>query len=48
VSISHEAASFWEMDVSPDGKTLVYQADLPWHSTIWRVDVPGLERPAKR
>ncbi len=42
VNISRESGAFWEMDVSPDGKTLVYQADLPSQSTIWRVEVPGL------
>jgi Tol biopolymer transport system component len=39
-----ETASFYDLTLSPDEKTLVYQAQLPPRSTIWRVDFPALSQ----
>lgn len=39
---ARETRTFWEVVLSPDGKWLAYQADLPDFNTIWRVDLPPI------
>jgi len=40
--LSREANQVWDFWLSPDEKNIVYNPDLPAHSAIWRVDLPGL------
>jgi len=42
--VSREKNTFWDYVLSPDEKTIAYEAYLPSRNSIWKVTLPGLAR----